>query len=150
MSLIVTAPFSNITIASDTSQDLWSLLAAANTQIRLIAWEITSDAVAATLTELELTRITATGSAGNTAVETKVDPSQTAAITGVVRTGDTTEGTGGDVLAGYGWEQLGPLGQTYLPEARFLIPATDGIALKVGGTADAFGMSGWVTWEEIS
>jgi len=150
MGLIVTAPFANITIASDTSQDLWSLIALTGTQIRLIAWEITSDAVAATLTELELTRITATGSAGAATTETKVDPSQTATITGVVRVGDTTEGSAGDVLAGYAWEELGPLGQVYVPEARFLIPATDGIALKVGGTAEAFGMSGYVTWEEIA
>lgn len=150
MGLVVTAPFSSITIAADSTLDLWSLMSASGRQIRLLAWEITSDAIAASLTEVTLRRITATGSVGNIVVETKVDPSQTATISGVVRTADTTQGTSpGDVLAGYAWEQLGYLGHIYIPESRFLIPATDGIALIATAVNIAFKMSGYVTWEEI-
>jgi len=144
---MVITPFRSITIGADATQDLWSLMAAATNKLILHGWEIYSDAIAATLLELALVRLSAVGSAGATATEVKLDTDD-GAITGSVRTGDTTPGTPGDVLAGFGWEQLGPLGIIYTPEMRPVIEVSTGIAL-VCDTADAFEMSGWVCWEEL-
>ncbi len=99
----------SITIGADATQDLWSLMAAATNKLILHGWEISSDAIAATLLEVTLLRLSAVGSAGATVTEVKLDTDD-GAITGSVRVGDTTPGTPGDILAGYQWEQLGPLG----------------------------------------
>lgn len=144
---MVQAPFSSITIGSDATQDLWSLMAAATNKLILHGWEISSDSLTAVLLELRLLRLSAVGSGGAAATEVKLDTDD-GAITGSVRTGDTTPGTPGDVLAGFAWEQLGPLGIIYTPEMRPVIEVSTGIAL-VCDTADAFEMSGWVCWEEL-
>lgn len=147
MGRMVTTPFRSVTIESDATQDLWSLMAGAANKIRLHGWEISSDAIAATLLEVALVRLAAVGSGGSAATEVKLDTDD-GAITGSVRYGDTTPGTPGDVLAGYAWEQLGPLGMIYTPEMRPVIEVSTGIAL-VCDVADAFEMSGFVTWEEL-
>lgn len=144
---MVQAPLNSITIGADATQDLWSLMAAATNKLILHGWEISSDAVVATLLEVTLLRLSAVGSGGAAATEVLLDTDD-GAITGSVRIGDTTPGTPGAVLAGYQWEQLGPLGMIYTPEMRPVIEVSTGIAL-VCNTADAFEMSGWVCWEEI-
>ena len=103
--------------------------------------------IAAVLLEVTLLRLSAVGSVGAAVTEVKLDTDD-GAITGSVRVGDTTPGTPGDVLAGYQWEQLGPVGMIYTPEMRPVIEVSTGIAL-VCNTADAFEMSGWICWEEI-
>ncbi len=147
MGRMVMAPLNSITIGSDATQDLWSLMAAVTNKLVLHGWEISSDAIAATLLEVTLLRLATVGSVGNAVTEVKLDTDD-GAITGSVRVGDTTPGTPGDVLAGYQWEQLGPLGMIYTPEMRPVIEVSTGLAL-VCNTADAFEMSGWVCWEEI-
>ena len=147
MGRMVQAPLNSSTIGADATQDLWSLMAAATNKLILHGWEISSDAIVATLLEVTLLRLSAVGSAGAAATEVKLDTDD-GAITGSVRVGDTTAGTPGDVLAGYQWEQLGPLGMIYTPEMRPVIEVSTGIAL-VCNTADAFEMSGWICWEEI-
>ena len=147
MGRMVQTPLNSITIGADATQDLWSLMAAATNKLILHGWEISSDAVAAALLEVTLLRLSAVGSVGATAIEVKLDTDD-GAITGSVRVGDTTPGTPGDILAGYQWEQLGPLGMIYTPEMRPVIEVSTGIAL-VCNTADAFEMSGWVCWEEV-
>lgn len=147
MGKLVTTPFAGISITSDATQDLFSLLAGSNNRLALVAFEITSDAVAATLMAITLKRITAVGSGGAVATEALLDAGNST-ITGSVRTGDTTPGASGASLEAYQWEQLGPMGRVFLPEARPIIEASDGIAL-VANTADAFGMSGYVIWEEL-
>jgi len=144
---MVQAPINSITIGADATQDLWSLMAAATNKLVLHGWEITSDAIAATLLELTLLRLSAVGSGGATVTEDKNDEDD-GAITGSVRVGDTTPGTPGNVRAGFQWEQLGPLGIIYTPEMRPVIEVSTGIAL-VCNTAAAFEMSGWVCWEEL-
>ena len=145
--MIVTCPFAAIAVGADATQDVWSLMAPAARAIKLISWEVSSADIAAEIIPFTLKRITATGSGGNTATEVKTHEGDEATIVGVVRTADTTPGTAGDVLAGYQWEQLGPLREVYIPEVRFTIGATDGIALVIDA-ATAFTMSGYVTWEE--
>jgi hypothetical protein len=144
---MVIAPFRSVTIGSDATQDLWSLMAAATNKLILHGWEITSNSITAVMMELSLLRLSAVGSEGAVATAVKLDTDD-GAITGVARTGDTTPGTPGDVLAGFAWEQLGPLGMIYTPEMRPVIEVSTGIAL-VCDTADAFEMSGWVCWEEV-
>ena len=147
MGRMIQAPLNSVTITSDATQDLWSLVAASTNKLVLHGWEITSDAIAATLLEVTLLRLTAGGSGGAALTEVKLDTDD-GAITGIGRTGDTTPGTPGDILAGYQWEQLGPLGMIYTPEMRPVIEVSTGIAL-VCNTAAAFEMSGWICWEEI-
>lgn len=147
MGRLVIAPLRSITITADATQDLWSLMAASTNKLKLHGWEITSDAITAATLELALLRLSAVGSGGATATAVKLD-SDDGAITGSVRTGDTTPGTPGDVLKGFAWEQLGPLGLVYTPEMRPIIEVSTGIAL-VCDTATAFEMSGWVCWEEL-
>ena len=147
MGRMVQAPLNSITIAADATQDLWSLMAAATNKIVLHGWEISSDAIVATLLEVTLLRLSAVGSVGAAATAVMLDTDD-GAITGSVRTGDTIPGTPGDILAGYQWEQLGPLGMIYTPEMRPVIELSTGIAL-VCNTADAFEMSGWICWEEL-
>jgi hypothetical protein len=147
MGRMVIAPLNSITIGADATQDLWSLMAAATNKLILHGWEISSDSIAAALLECTLLRLSAGGSVGAALTEVKLDTDD-GAITGIARAGDTTPGTPGDILAGFQWEQLGPLGMIYTPEMRPVIEVSTGIAL-VCNTADAFEMSGWICWEEI-
>ncbi len=138
-----------VTVSSDATQDLWSIEAAASTQIILYGWEVTSDAVAATLLECALIRISATGSGGGTPTATRLHE-QTATSGAILGEADTTAGApiANEEIATYQWEQLGPLGQIYIPEMRIVIEAGDGIAL-VCNTAAAFEMAGYIVWEEL-
>jgi len=147
MGRMVQAPLNSITVSSDATQDLWSLMAAATNKLILHGWEISSDAIEATLLECTLKRLTAVGSGGTALTEVKLDTDD-GSITASARAGDTTPGTAGDILAGFQWEQLGPLGIIYTPEIRPVIEVSTGIAL-VCNTADAFEMSGWICWEEL-
>jgi len=149
MALMYSAALNSVTITSDATQDLFSIVAAASTEIIIYGWEITADAVAATLLEVTLQRVTGTGSGGGTPVAVTLNM-DTAASGVTLGQGDTTPGTpkASSIIAGYQWEQLGPLGQIYIPEARIRCAATEGLALTCN-TADAFEMSGYILWEEL-
>jgi len=147
MGRMVIAPLNSATIGSDATQDLWSVMAAATNKLVIHGWEISSDSIAAVLLECTLMRLSAVGSVGAVTTAVKLDEDD-GAITGIARVGDTTPGTPGDIMAGFQWEQLGPLGMIYTPEMRPVIEVSTGIAL-VCNTADAFEMSGWICWEEI-
>jgi len=147
MGRMVIAPINSATIGSDATQDLWSVMAAATNKLVIHGWEISSDSIAAVLLECTLMRLSAVGSVGAVTTAVKLDEDD-GAITGIARVGDTTPGTPGDIMAGFQWEQLGPLGMIYTPEMRPVIEVSTGIAL-VCNTADAFEMSGWICWEEI-
>ena len=147
MGRMVIAPFRSVTIGSDATQDLFSLMAAATNKLILHGWEISSNSATAVMLEVALLRLSAVGSVGDVATAVMLNTDD-GAITGIARTGDTTPGTPGDILAGYAWEQLGPLGMIYTPEMRPVIEVSTGIAL-VCDTADAFEMSGWICLEEI-
>lgn len=146
MGRMVQAPFKSVTIGADATQDLWSVMASATVPIRIHGWEITSDKIAAVNLELTLQRITVVGSGGTALTEVALGLN-TGTIIGSARAGDTTPGTPGDILAGYSWENLGPVREIYTPAMRPDADVTDGIAL-VCDTALAFELSGWVCWEE--
>lgn len=148
MGRMVIAPLDSQSVTSDATQDLWSLMAGANNKIVLHGWEITSNAIAATLLECTLKRISGHGSGGDTSVTEVLLDTDDGTITGSVNARNTTPGTPTATLAGYQWEQLGPLGQIYTPEMRPILEVSTGIAL-VCNTAAAFEMSGWICWEEL-
>jgi hypothetical protein len=148
---MVQAPLNSIAVSGDATQDLWSVMAhTSSNKIIIHGWEITSDAIAATLLELTLQGITDHGSVGGGAVTAVKLDSDDGAITATAAAAYTIPGaTGGiGVLAGFQWEQLGPLGIVYTPEMRPVIEIDTGIALTCN-TSAAFEMSGWICWEEI-
>ena len=147
MGRMVITPLAAVAITSSANQDVFSLMATTTNKLKLHGWEITSAATSAVISALKLQRITAVGSGGAVATEVMLDKDD-GAITGSVRTGDTTPGTAGDILAGFQWEQLGPLGIIYTPEMRPVIDVSNGIALLLV-TAVAMTVSGWVGWEEL-
>lgn len=143
------APLNSLTIGADATQDLWSLVAASTNKLILHGWEVTSDAVAATLLEVTLQGVTGHGSGGTALTEVPLD-TDGGSVTASATAGNTTAGTPGGmgILAGWQWEQLGPLGMIYTPEMRPIIEVSLGLALTCN-TADAFEMSGWICWEEV-
>ena len=151
MGRMVMAPLAGITLASDATQDIWSLMAAATNKLILHGWEISSAAVAAEIMAVTLHGITAHGTtSGGEATEVKLDTDD-GAITGTVEYGHTTAGASGGIgiLAGFQWEQLGPLGMVYTPEMRPVIEVSTGIALGCFTAATEIAISGWICWEEI-
>lgn len=146
MGRMVIAPLNSLTVGSDATQDLWSLMAASTNKLILHGWEVSSDSLVAALMETTLHRISGTNS-GAAVTEEKLDTDD-GNITGIVLSVGTTISTSTAILAGYQWEQLGPLGHIYTPEMRPVIEVSTGIAL-ICNTADAFEMSGWICWEEI-
>ena len=144
------APFTQEAIGADATNDWWSILGTSAVRVRLLGWEITSSAIAAAAVAANLQFITAQGTGGtDPGLEQNADDSKTTASLVTMRFNDiTTQGTGGGILHGYEWEQLGPLGHIYTPEMAPISAAGNGFALTAV-SAVAFTMSGFVCWEEI-
>ena len=146
---MVIQSFENIVVAADATFDIWSVLAVSPNKVKLHAFELTSNAIASTLTRILLRRITAVGSGGSlTGTEELLDDDIYSARTATVRTLDTTEGTGGGDLMGFQWEQLGAIGHIWTPETRPVADLTDGFALT-SRAAIGFNASGFLIWEEM-
>jgi hypothetical protein len=137
----------DVVLASDATQDIWSLMAASTNKLILHGWELTSSATTASVIDINLHRISAVGSLGATVTAVKLNEDD-GAITGTVRTEDTTPGTDSGKLMSYQWEQLGPVGHVFTPEMRPVIEVSQGIALTCN-TAATPTLSGWICWEEI-
>ena len=138
----------DITIASDATQDLWSLFAGATRKVRLLGWELTSAAVAAALIDINLHRISAVGSVGAASSTEELADELSGALTASVRTEDTTPGTDAGGLMSYQWEQLGPVGHVFTPEMAPISKVSEGFALTCN-TAIVATLSGWICWEEV-
>ena len=148
MGRMVICPLDSVTIGAEGTLDVWSLMATGTNKLILHGWEITSNATTAAVLELDLRFIGTVGSGGNAETgEAKLNVDD-GAITGTVRSDDTTEGTTVTKLQGYQWEQLGPLGQVYTPEMRPVIELSTGVALYLA-TTTGFECSGWICWEEL-
>ena len=137
----------DIVIASDATQDLWSVFAAATAQVKLHAWELTSAATTAALMDINLHRISAVGSGGASLSTEELADESTGAVTANVRTEDTTAGTDAGLLMSYQWEQLGPVGTVFTPEMRPVSKVSEGFALTCN-TAVIATLSGYICWEE--
>lgn len=138
----------DVTLASDATQDIWSLMAPAGNKLVLHGWELTSSATAASVIDINLHFISAVGTGGAAATEVNADNGDDATIVGAVRTEDTTPGTPSGALMSYQWEQLGPVGHIFTPEMRPVIDVSTGIALTMN-TAATPTLSGWICWEEL-
>jgi len=137
----------DVTLASDATQDIWSVFAAASHKIILHGWELTSAAVAAALMDINLHRISAVGSGGDSSTTEEVADEQQGTILANVRTEDTVPGTASGSLMSYQWEQLGPVGHVWTPEMRPKSLVSEGFALTCN-TAIVATLSGYLCWEE--
>ena len=138
----------DVTLASDATQDIWSLMAPAGNKLVLHGWELTSTAITASAIDVNLHFVSAVGSGGATATEVKADNGDDGTIVGTVRTEDTTPGTPSGALMSYSWEQLGSVGHIFTPEMRPVVDVSTGIALTCN-TAATPSLTGWMCWEEI-
>ncbi len=148
MGRIVYHELNDLVIAADATQDLWSVFGGAGTQVKMHGWELTSDALTATLLSMVFRRITAVGSGGNDPNAEELRDEQDGSIASNVRTEDTTPGTGGGNMMGYSWEQLGPAGHIWTPEMQPISKAQEGFSLLCN-TAVIATLSGFICWEEI-
>jgi hypothetical protein len=149
MGRIVYRPLDNISVAADATQDLWSVLAATGSRIKLLGFELTSSATTATVIRLALHKISAQGTGGSSGGAELADEEMNTASTAVFRLQDTTtQGTSTGALVAYQWEQLGPIGHIYTPEMAPSSDLANGYSLQ-WLTATAATISGWVCWEEL-
>ncbi len=147
MGRIYYAPFDNIQVTTDADQDVWELGAITNKAI-LHAWEMTSEAIAAENVDLRLVRRSTSGNgAAVTEVRGNVDDSAPLAVAEQLA---LVPGTIGDIIKGYKWEQLGPVGLVYTPEMRLDIDAGTFLCLNIkSALAATTGWSGYICWEEV-
>jgi hypothetical protein len=138
----------DVTLASDATQDIWSLVAGATRKVRLLGWELTSTATTESIIDINLHRVTAVGSGGSASTTEEAADELAGAVTAGVRFEDTTPGTDGGGLMSYQWEQLGPVGHTFTPEMAPVSKVSEGFALTCN-TAATPTLSGWICWEEI-
>ncbi len=138
----------DIVIASDATQDLWSVLAGSASPIKMLGWELTSAAIAATLIDINFHRISAVGSGGASLSTEELADEKHSTVTANVRTEDTTVGTDGGGMMSYQWEQLGPVGHIWTPEMAPVAKLSEGFAVTCN-TAVIATLSGWICWEEM-
>jgi hypothetical protein len=138
----------SLTLASDATQDIWSVIAGSNSPILLHGFEITSAAIAAALIVVDLHRITAAGSGGTAPGTEELADEEFSAVTSTFRFEDTTPGAGGGDLMEWQWEQLGPVGHVYTPEMRPKAKVGEGFAFGMF-TAATPTLSGWACIEEL-
>jgi len=147
MGRIYYAPFDDIQVTTDADQDVWELGAVTNKAI-LHGFELTSDKTVAEVVDLRLVRRSSTGDgAGVLEVRAKTDDAGPLAL---VEQLALTPGSIGDIIAGFKWEQLGPLLFEPTPERRITVDAGDFLCLNIqSALAATTGWSGWLCWEEI-
>ena len=137
----------DLSVTADATQDVWSLMANSSEPITLHGFELTSADVAAEIIELHLHRISAVGSGGSASTTEELADEKFSAVTGSVRTLDTTPGTDAGLLMRWQWEQIGPVGIIFTPEMRPISKVSEGFALT-WDTATAATVAGWICWEE--
>lgn len=136
------------TLASDITQDVWSVLAGASSPIVLHGFEITSDVIVATMIAVDLHRISAQGTGGANSGTEELADERMSAVTANFRTGDLTPGASSGQLMRWQWEQLGPVGVLFTPETRPRSNVSEGFAFGMFTTGTPT-FSGWVIWEEM-
>ena len=138
----------NLTLASDATQDIWSVVGIATQKIIMHGFEMTSTAIAAAIIDINFHRITASGTGGAASTTEELADEDWTAVQGVFRTEDTTPGADGGGLMRWQWEQLGPVGHVYTPETRPKALESQGFAMTMN-TAATPTLAGWVIWEEV-
>ncbi len=141
-------PLDQIAVTNDADQNIWALTAGSANKLVLHGFELYSAATVSEDLRIKLRRET-TAAVGTAVVEAPLDEDDST-NTATMITLDLTPGTPGDVIAGFQWEQLGPLTFMPTPEMRPVVQESGIIVLHLetalGATTN---MSGWVIWEEI-
>jgi len=148
MGRVVYQELKGLSVPADATLDVWSLIASSTQKIKLLGFELTSSAITAGVIDCNLHRISAAGSGGSASTTEELADEETTAVTGSVRTLDTTPGTDAGGLQAWQWEQLGPIGHVYTPEMAPVSKVSEGFALT-WNTATSATVSGWICWEEL-
>lgn len=149
MARIYTVPFDNLSVTTDSDQDIFELVSAANYPLDLIAFEFYSALTTDERVRLRLVRRSTTGSGGSAATEVRMDGGNTVAAQTAVNQLVTTPGTIGDILHAWCWSQLAPL--IYRPTPDETIEVISGYRLCLNlqtAVAATRNWSGFVTWRE--
>lgn len=127
-------------------------MTASGNKLRLLAFRFESDATTAESVRLRLLRRSTQGTGGTAGTEVKADEDDGGITAACVFDVLTTQGTGGDVLAAYRWEQLGPLAEVFTPEMAPVVDpgGVETISLEIAAAIPTdSSVSGYVVWEEI-
>lgn len=151
-----TAPFSAVTIAANTPQDFFEILAPTKSVVLILDWNIfqTSDVGDAAEEILRIETVEGIGAvtsgSGGTTVTPRPSPGDPA-FAGVVKANNTTRmavGTGSlFTLPQHGWNVRSEYQKIYIPEARPVISPGDRWTLSLPvGPADPLTAGGSVTF----
>ena len=147
MGRVYTAPFENITVAA--AGDLLQISTDASTTIKILKWEITSNAVTPEALRLSTAIATTAGSGGTALVEVCRDTGVTdvSGASGLVK--NSVAASGLSYLEPYEWEQLGPIGEVFTPECTIRLGVSSSWVVILDSTPTSFKMAGSITWEEL-
>ena len=149
MGRMVMAPIESQSFgATSGGDDVFELAAGTNDKLILHAFEITSNQDTAEAVTLRLRRRTTTGN-GSAATPRLLDESD-GSITAGMDVNVTTPGTGGNIMANFEWEQLGPLVWQPTPAGQIVVQEGGFLCLElVDNLAATQVWQGWVLWEEL-
>jgi hypothetical protein len=153
--LMYTASFSNVSI-TNAAQNIWEFIAAAGCSILIhsirltITPTITSGVAQDVRAQLNLQKITTTGSGGSAVTPAAVNNRNTVAALTTVNRLVTTPGTAGTVLDSENVSIIVPYERIYTPDQRIPVAPSARIALNLAaGLGGAFNASSEVYFEEI-
>jgi hypothetical protein len=153
--LFYTASFNNVSI-SNVAQNLWELIAAAGVPLLLhsirltITPTITSGVAQDVRAQLNVQRISTTGSGGSAKTPAPVNSRNTVAASTTANALVTTPGTAGTVLDSENVSIIVPFERIYTPDQRIPVPAGTRIALNLSaGLGAAYNASSEIYFEEI-
>ena len=148
MGRIIYCPLVDLSVTTDSDQDIFELATGSANKLRLHGFQLFSAATTAESLNLRLCRRSTTGN-GSAATPVLADVDD-GSITAAVDTLALTPGTLGAVLAEFTWEQLGPLTFLPTPALQPVMEQSSFLSLNLqtalSGTTV---MSGWLAWEEL-
>jgi len=149
MGRIYVCPFVGLSVTNDSSQDIWEIIGHANGSFVLHSFELYSTHTSDERVNLSLLRRSTTGSGGSGATEVRALPGD-AANSVAVNQLVTTQGTPGDIIQGFQWNQLAPLIYLPTPEKRIWSAASGRLCLALATAVGATRTwSGELTFEEL-
>jgi len=150
MGRTVWCPFEDEIIGSGGgSTDIFEIVATSSNQVRLLAWRLESDAVAADSIPMRLLRRQSAGTGGSAGVPVKGNPNSSGITSSCNFNVTTTQGTASDIFAAFRWEQLGPEAEIYTPEMDVISDVSGVISLELVTAPASSKVSGYVCWEEF-
>jgi len=153
--LMYTASFSNVSL-TNAAQNIFELIAgaAASVLVHSIRLTITPTIVSGVAqdvrAQLNVQRITSTGTGGSAVTPVAVNSRNTVAAASTVNRLVTTPGTAGNVLDSENVSIIVPFERIYTPDQRIPVPASTRLALNLSaGLGAAYNTSLEVYFEEI-